>query len=51
MTSRSLSPGEALLHGIPKVKIKALPGAVVTKSLQRFPTYKVDADVASSAEQ
>lgn len=26
-------------------------GAVVTKSLQRFRTYKVDADLASSAEQ
>ncbi len=31
--------------------MEALPCAVVRKSLQRFRTYKVDADLASSAEQ
>ena len=35
----------------PEVKIKAAAGAVVTKSLQRFRTYKVDADIAPSAKQ
>jgi hypothetical protein len=35
----------------PEVKIKSAAGAVVTKSLQRSRTYKVDADIAPSAKQ
>ena len=35
----------------PEVKIRSAAGAVLRKSLQRFRTYKVDADIAPSAEQ